>query len=149
MCYYVGSAVAAFFAAERSREENIKLIGLTLLVIIALCILAATALSAIFIWIGSKFAGVPEARFGKAFYAALLSSIAVWALTGLGAPFFGIGSVAGWVLGIILTLGILKSIYNTGWGSAMLIWIFTGVAQVIVGIIMVIMVIAGVVVLAF
>ena len=126
-----------------------KLIGLTLLVIIVLCILVATALSALFIWMGSKFAGVPGATFGKAFYAAFLSSVAVWALTGLGAPFFGIGSVAGWVLGIVLTLGILKSIYSTGWSSAMLIWIFTGVAHVIVGIVMVILVIAGVVVLAF
>ncbi|HNW26840.1 MAG TPA: hypothetical protein PKN50_00050 [Spirochaetota bacterium] len=125
-----------------------KLIGLTLLVIIALCIFVATALSAIFIWIGSKFAGVPNATFGKAFYAALLSSVAVWALTGAATAFFGIGSLAGWLLGIIVTLGILKSVYNTEWSSALLVWIFTGVAHVIVGIVMVVLVITGFLALA-
>jgi hypothetical protein len=125
-----------------------KLIGLTLLVIIALCIFVATALSAIFIWIGSKFAGISNATFGRAFYAALLSSVAVWALTGLASAFFGIGSLAGWLLGIIVTLGILKSIYEAEWGSAILIWIFTGVAHVIVGIVMVILVITGFLALA-
>jgi hypothetical protein len=125
-----------------------KLVGLTLLVIIAVSILVATALSALFIWIGSKFAGVPRATFGRAFYAAFLSSVAVWALTGLAAAFFGVGSLAGWLLGIIVTLGILRSIYDTGWGSALLIWIFTGVAHIIVGIALVIMVITGALALA-
>jgi len=78
-----------------------KLIGLTLIIIIAICILIATAFSAFFIWIGSRFAGVPNATFGRAFYAAFLSSVAVWALTGLATAFFGIGSIAGWLLGIV------------------------------------------------
>lgn len=125
-----------------------KLIGLTLLIIIVLCIVVATALSALFIWIGSKFTGVADATFGKAFYAALLSSIAVWALAGFAAVLFGAGSIAGWVLGIIVTLGILKSIYNTDWGSALLIWIFTGVAHVLVGIVMVVLALTGIVALA-
>ncbi len=125
-----------------------KLIGLTLLLIIAVCILVATALSALFIWIGSKFAGVPHATFGRAFYAAFLSSVAVWALTGVATAFFGIGSLAGWLLGIAVSLGILKSVYATGWGSALLVWLFTGVAHVIVGIIMIILVITGALALA-
>jgi hypothetical protein len=120
-----------------------KLIGLTLLLVFALCILIATALSAVFIWIGSKFAGVPDAGFGKAFYAAFLSSVAVWALTGLATALFGIGSVAGWLLGIAVTLGILKSVYKAKWGTALLIWLFTGVAHVLVAAIMVILIITG------
>jgi len=129
-------------------NTELKLIGLTLILIIGVCILVATALSAFFIWIGSKFAGVPNATFGKAFYAAFLSSVAVWALTGLASAFLGIGSLAGWLLGIIVTLGILKSVYDTEWSSALLVWIFTGVAHVIVGIVMAVLVITGFLALA-
>ena len=125
-----------------------KLIGLTLIIIIGICVLVATALSAFFIWIGARFAGVPGATAGKALYAAFLSSVAVWALTGLASAFFGIGSLAGWLLGIMVTLGILKSVYDTGWSTALLVWIFIGVAHVLVGIVMVFFVITGALVLA-
>jgi len=47
-----------------------------------------------------------------------------------------------------VTLGILKSVYDTEWGSALLIWIFTGVAHVIVGIVMAVLVITGFLALA-
>ncbi|MBN1496052.1 MAG: hypothetical protein JXA07_04740 [Spirochaetes bacterium] len=125
-----------------------ELIGLTLIFIIAGCIAIATALSAVFIWIGSKFTSVPNTTFGKAFYAALLSSVAVWALTGMGTALFGIGSVAGWLLGIIITLWILKYVYATDWGKALLIWLFTGVAHVIVAVIMIILLVTGSIALA-
>jgi len=74
--------------------------------------------------------------------------VAVWALTGLASAFLGIGSLAGWLLGIIVTLGILKSVYDTEWSSALLVWIFTGVAHVIVGIVMAVLVITGFLALA-
>jgi hypothetical protein len=119
------------------------LIGLTLIFITVGCIAVATALSAVFIWIGSKFTSVTNKTFGRAFYAALISSIAVWALTGMGTAFLGIGSVAGWLLGIVITLAILKSVYETSWGTAFMIWIFTGVAHVIVAVFMIILLITG------
>ncbi|MBN2159552.1 MAG: hypothetical protein JW807_09160 [Spirochaetes bacterium] len=125
-----------------------EIIGFTLLVIVGICILVATALSAFFIWIGSKFTGVRSATFGRAFYAAILSSVVVWALTGLATALFGIGSVAGWILGIVVTLWIFKSVYDTDWGSAVMIWIFSGIAQIIVGIIVVFLVVTGAVALA-
>ncbi|MBN2078127.1 MAG: hypothetical protein JW838_04120 [Spirochaetes bacterium] len=125
-----------------------EVIGLIFLPVIIICIFAATAVSAFFIWIGSKFAGVPESGFGRAFVAAIASSITVWALTGAATALFGIGSVAGWFLGILITLGMLKWIYATGWGKAFLIWIFTGIAHVIVGVILVVLVITGVLVMA-
>lgn len=125
-----------------------ELIGLTLIFIIAGCIAIATALSALFIWIGSKFTSVPDTTFGKAFYAALLSSIAVWALAGIGTAFFGIGSLAGWILGIVITLWILKNVYATNWSAAFLIWLFTGVAHVLVGIILIILFFTGAIALA-
>lgn len=125
-----------------------ELIGLTLIFIIAGCIAVATALSAVFIWIGSKFTSVPDTKFGKAFYAAFLSSVAVWVLTGMGTAFFGIGSLAGWILGIAITLWILKYVYATDWGTAFLIWLFTGVAHVIIGVILLVLLVTGVIALA-
>jgi hypothetical protein len=54
----------------------------------------------------------------------------------LGAALFGVGSLAGWLLGIIVILRILKPVYGMEWGSALLIWIFTGAAHVIVAAVM-------------
>ncbi len=125
-----------------------EVIGLMILPVIIFCIITATAVSAFFIWIGSKFAGVPDSGFGRAFIAAIASSIAVWTLTGAATALFGIGSVAGWFLGILITLGILKWIYATGWGKAFLIWIFTGIAHLIVGVILVVLLVTGVLVMA-
>jgi hypothetical protein len=129
------------------KEDHMQLIGATLLMVIICCIIAATALAAFFIWIGSKFAGIPNATFGKAFLSALLSSIAVWVLTGSATLYFGYESFTMWLLGLAITLGILKTVYSTGWGKAFLIWIFTGIAHVIVGAILVILLITGALVL--
>jgi hypothetical protein len=120
-----------------------QLAGPTLFLFIISCIIAATAISAIFIWIGTKFAGIRNATFGKAFYAALASSVAVWVLTGLARQYFGFGFIAGWLLGLGITLVILKSIYTVNWGKAFTIWIFTWIAQVIVGVIIFILIITG------
>ena len=124
-----------------------QLIGITLLSVIILSILAATALAAIFVWIGSKLAGVPRATFGKAFIAALLSSIAVWVLTGSATLYFGYDSIGVWFLGLAITLFILKGVYSTGWVKAFLIWICTGIAHVIVAAILIILIITGALVL--
>ncbi len=120
-----------------------KLLGFTLLIAIVICVIAATAVSALFIWIGAKFAGVPRPGFREAFVAALLSSIAVWTLTGMATALFGIGSIAGWLLGIVVTLGRLRSVYATRWGTAFLIWIFSGVAQVLVAAVLIVMFFTG------
>jgi hypothetical protein len=125
-----------------------ELIGITLLLVIVCCVFAATALAAIFIWIGSRLAGVPNATFGKAFVSALLSSIAVWVLTGSATLYFGYDTLEVWLLGLALTLLILKSIYSTGWGKAFLIWICTGIAHVIVAVVLAILVITGALVFA-
>jgi hypothetical protein len=43
----------------------------------------------------------------------------------------------------VLTLGILKSLYETGWGTAFLIWLFSGIAHVIVGAVILMLVLTG------
>lgn len=124
-----------------------ELIGFTLFLFFVGLFVAATIISAFFIWIGSRVAGVPEATFGKAFWAAIITSLVVWALTGLASLLFGFGSVAGWLLGVIITLMLLKWIYKTTWGKAFLTWLFCGIAQVAVFVVAIILALTGVVVL--
>ena len=124
-----------------------QLVGFTLILFVISCIMAATALSASFIWIGSKLAGIQTATFGKAFISALLSSVAVWSLTGYSAVYVGMESISVWLLGLAITVGILKFVYTISWGKAFILWIFTGIAHVIVGIVVIALLITGAIVL--
>jgi len=109
-----------------------EIVGFALLLFVAGCIVVATVISAIFIWLGAKLAGIKGATFGRSFWAALVSSFLVWALTGIGAALFGFGTVLGWIIGILITLVVLKKIFNTTWGKALLAWLFQGIAQLLV-----------------
>lgn len=124
-----------------------ELIGFALVVFFAGLFVAATVISAFFIWIGTKVARVSGATFGKAFWAAIVTSFVVWALTGIASAFFGFGTVAGWILGVLITLGLIKWIYKTTWGKSFLTWLFCGLAQVIVLVIAIVLALTGVVVL--
>lgn len=124
---------------------KMEIVGFALFLFVAGCIVVATAVSAVFIWMGAKLAGIGGATFGKSFWAALVSSFFVWALTGIGAAVFGIGTVAGWIIGVIITLFILKKIFNTTWGKALLAWLFQGIAQLLVlGLVALIVAVLGV-----
>jgi len=124
-----------------------ELIGFALVVFFFCLFVAATIISAFFIWIGTKVAGVPGATFGKAIWAAIVTSFVVWALTGIGTGLFGLGTVAGWILGVIITLLLLKWIYKTTWGKSFLTWLFSGIAQVLVLVVAIVLALTGVVVL--
>ena len=122
-----------------------EIVGFALFLFVAGCIVVATAISAIFIWIGAKLAGIDGATFLRSFWAALVSSFLVWALTGIGAAVFGFGTIAGWVIGVIITLFVLKVVFNTTWGKAFLAWLFHGIAQLLVlGIIALLVAVLGV-----
>ncbi len=124
-----------------------ELIGFGLVLFFIGLFVAATVISAFFIWIGAKIAGISDATFGKAFWAAIVTSFTVWALTGIASAAFGFGSIAGWLLGVLITLLILKWIYKTTWGKSFLTWLFCGIAQVMVLLIAVVLAALGVVVL--
>jgi hypothetical protein len=124
-----------------------ELIGFVLFFFIIGIIVFATAVSAIFIWFGAKIAGISGATFIRSFWAALLTSVLVWALTGIGSALFGIGAIAGWFMGLFVTLFILKSVFHTTWGKAFLAWIFHGLAQLLVLGVVILLVLAGAVVL--
>jgi hypothetical protein len=124
-----------------------ELLGFTLVLFFIGLFVAATVISAFFIWIGTKVARVSGATFGKAFWAAIVTSFIVWALTGIASGLFGFGSIAGWLVGVLITLVILKWIYKTTWGKSFLTWLFCGLAQVVVLAVAIILALTGVVVL--
>jgi hypothetical protein len=118
-----------------------EIVGFALFLFVAGCIVVATAVSAVFIWIGARLAGIDRATFVRSFWAALVSSFFVWALTGIGAAVFGFGSIAGWIIGVIITLFVLKVVFDTTWGKAFLAWLFHGMAQLLVLVIVVVIVV--------
>jgi len=88
-------------------------------------VVVATAVSALFIWIGAKIAGVQNATFMKSFWAALVSSVLIWVLAAvINAP--------GWIVGLLVSLVVIKMMFDTTWGKALLAWIFHGVAQFVI-----------------
>lgn len=108
-----------------------ELVGFALFLFLACCFIVVTIISALFIWIGAKLAGIEGATLIRSFWAALFSSVLVWAFTGIGSAVFGFGTVVGWIIGVVVTLWVLKAIFKTTWGKAFLAWIFQGIAQLL------------------
>jgi len=85
-------------------------------------VVVATMVSALFIWIGAKLAGIQNATFMKSFWAALVSSVIIWVLAAvINAP--------GWIIGLLVSLVVIKVIFDTTWGKAFLAWILHGIVQ--------------------
>lgn len=81
-------------------------------------------LSAFFIWIGAKMAFIPKASFGRAIMAAIACGMGSFLLSGVLLPLLPVGPIMGQVIGIMLSLFIIKAIFETSFGKALLAWIF-------------------------
>jgi hypothetical protein len=89
-------------------------------------------ISAIFIYIGVKLAKVQRATFGRAFGAALLMIIinfVVGLIVGLAT---GGNPIAGFIVGLLITLFVIKGVFSTSLGKAFVAWIFAILSQIIV-----------------
>ncbi|MFC1721535.1 hypothetical protein ACFL0Z_01330 [Patescibacteria group bacterium] len=93
-------------------------------------LLLAVLIGGFFIWLGAKMARVERGTFGRAILAAIAGALAsglvswVFSLFGDGLIF----SVIGAIVGLIIVLWVFKSIFDTTWGKAFLIWLFQLVA---------------------
>jgi hypothetical protein len=99
--------------------------GILLFFIIGLLI------TAFFLWIGVKLAGITGASFGKAVIAAVLSVIATIILSIILSLLPFIGGFLGLLLGILVSIYIIKVVFDTSWGKALVAWILYIVAMVI------------------
>ena len=88
-------------------------------------------LSAFFIWIGAKMAFIQKASFGRAIMAALACGMGSFLLSGILLFLPPIGPILGQVIGIMLSLFIIKAIFETSFGKAFLAWMFQIFAVII------------------
>ena len=94
--------------------------------LIGVAVLAAF-IAGFFIWVGAKLAGINNTTIGKSVLAAIACSLSLWFLTGV---FFFL-PVIGFFIGQFICLWIIKNIFDTTFGKALLAWIFHFAAQVI------------------
>ena len=91
----------------------------------------AVILGGFFMWIAAKIAGVEKSTFGRAIVAAISSSI----ISLLMAFFFSfvplLGNAVGFIIGLILTVLVIKGAFDTSFSKALLVWIFNVIAAVI------------------
>jgi len=91
----------------------------------------AVILGGFFMWIAAKISGVERASFGRAMLAAVGTSIVSFFFTFVFhyVPIFG--NMAGFVIGLVLTIFVIKGAFDTSFGRAFLVWIFDIAAIVI------------------
>jgi len=87
-------------------------------------------IASLFVWFGVKVAGVDERRrtWGNAILAVILM-IVLSVILGF------VGDTAGFVLGIIGAIAMIKYVYSTAWVKAIVAWVFMVIAVFIVSII--------------
>lgn len=84
-----------------------------------------------FIWIGARMAKVKNITFGKcvltAIGAALVTNLIAWVF----ASFTGILAVIGWLIGLALSILVIKAVFKIDWGKGLLVWIFHVFAEIV------------------
>ena len=93
-----------------------------------LIILVSWVVGAFFLWLGAKIAGIKPASFVKALIATLFGFVAGIVL--------GLIPVLGWLLGIIAYIIIIKYVFATDRGKAIIAWLVSIIAVIIVSIIL-------------
>lgn len=88
-------------------------------------------LGGLFMWLAAKISRIEESSFGRALVAAIGASfVAVLAafLFNL-LPVFG--NMFGFIVGLILSILVIKAAFRTSFGKALLVWVFNLVATLI------------------
>ena len=91
--------------------------------------LVGALVSGLFIWIGAKVAGIPNPGFGRCVMVAIVTSVGTWLLAFVLSILPVVGTFGGFVLGLLLSLLIIKSLFNVSFGKAALVWLFHVIAQ--------------------
>ncbi len=101
--------------------------GIGMIVLFVLMVL----IGGFFMWIAAKIARVEKSSFGRAIMAALASSF----VSIVAAIIFNllpvIGNLFGFLIGIVLSILVIKAIFSTSIGKALLVWIFDIIATAI------------------
>lgn len=102
----------------------------TFFVFLILAILVAT----FFMWAGAKMAGLSEkkATFMNALVAAIGSALVTWIISAIFAGVTGIGAIVGFLIGVLLSMFVIKAVFKIDWSKSFLVWLFHLIAQVLV-----------------
>lgn len=96
-----------------------------------LAFLFAVILGGFFMWIAAKISGVRRATFGRAMLAAVGTAFVAFACSFVFHFVPVLGDLGGLVIGLLLTIFVIKGAFDTSFGKAVLVWIFDIVAIVI------------------
>ena len=96
---------------------NVGIIGLIVLILI----------SAIFLWIGAKFAGIDDSSYWKA----ILGVVVLIVLSAILGSFFGSLGLIGTIISFVVALWVVKSIYGISWTKAFLALIIAYIAFIV------------------
>jgi hypothetical protein len=91
----------------------------------------AWAISALFMLVAAKVSAVEGASFGKALLAAFGCSFITWLCAAVFSVLPVIGTFLGMVVGILLSMVVIKSVFATSFGRAFLVWIFNALGQAV------------------
>lgn len=95
----------------------------------ALIALIGAVVASLFIWIGAKIARVRASRFGRAMVAAIGAGFLNWLSSTVLLELDVTNEVAGFLIGLFLTILVIKAAFDTTWGKALLVWVFNIIAQ--------------------
>jgi hypothetical protein len=94
----------------------------------------------LFMWIAAKIARVENASFVRALVAAIAASFVEMLVAFLFNLVPVLGNLFGFILGLVITIFVIKTVFGTSFGKALLVWIFNllavGVAIAVASIIM-------------
>lgn len=83
-------------------------------------------IAAVIMWIGAFFAGLRNVGFGRALVASFALTVVTWTLSAYLAESLGILGV---IVALCITLFMIKSMFETSWESAFVVWAVNALAQ--------------------
>jgi len=93
-------------------------------------LLLSVLIGGFFVWLGAKMARVERGTFGRSILASIAATVASGLVSWL-FSLFGDGTMwalIGGIIGFVVVLWVFKSMFETSWGKAFLIWLFQLVA---------------------
>jgi hypothetical protein len=83
------------------------------------------------LWLGAKIAGARYSKFGRAVVAAVASGFITWLVYYIFWQIPGTNTILGLIIGLILTIIVIKAALSTSFGKALLVWIFQNLSEAI------------------
>lgn len=91
----------------------------------------AVIIGGFLMWIAAKIARVEKSGFGRAMVAAIGAAFVSFIVTFAFHFIPLMGNALGFVLGLVLSVFVIKGAFDTGFGKALLVWVFYVIAQLL------------------